>query len=173
MSWAWIGAIIAGFGYVADATPVLRTVWRWALERDMDVTITKTSEKYYVMFKNPDPAIPMAGSIWGTLTARFVNHSRTHRERIIGAHVALKRPFLFFWRRTLATVPVHWHHYSNRNPFTLDLEPQAGPIEAPLEITGETGDPKLYSNMELVLEFEMVGPIRRIRIPLEPVTHSR
>jgi len=173
MSWAWLGALLAGIGYVADATPAVRTLWRWALERDMDLTITKKSSRYFVMYRDPQQEAHAPGQMWGLLTVRFVNHSRSHKERIIGAYVALKRPFLYFWRKTLTTVPVYWHTPSTRAPFTLDLEPMAGPIVADLEMGGDTGDPKLYPKMELVLVFEMVGPIRRMQIPLEPVTHNQ
>jgi len=168
---AWFFAAAAAFGYLADATPVIRNMWRWALERHMDLTITKQSSQYFVMYRDPQQGSG-SGMIWGIFTARFINNSRSQKERIIGAQVALKRRFLFLWRKTIVSVPVRWHLASNRQPFTLDLEPMQGPVVAELEMTGPTGDPKLYSTMELVLEFQMVGPLRWMRIPLESVTHK-
>ena len=163
-SWYYAHVDVAAFiGAVFDAVPLLRWAWRSLLERQMEVQIQLTSEEYDVQYG--ENAI-----IFATIRLRLVNHRTDRKERITGACAALKTRFLWFWRRTIVTVPVT----ARVGPSLEDLllEPQCSPVQLEAWIDGPTGNAKLERTMELWLVLDMVGPIRKLERKLTTVKHQ-
>ena len=176
----------ATIGSFIDAIPLLRCLWRKAMERHMEIEIKKPyskapsntlpamiSEKPILqVYVGANPHIYM----WADLT--FINHKPDRREFILKATLHLKKRYWLFWYKTLAEAPLRIHE-GGIEPTGPLLENRAiEPMTAPLTITVDAKGPNtiqprhLPKRMVLCLEFRMIGPIRRIRRIIDRVDHN-
>ncbi len=116
--------------------------------------------------------------LWGDIV--LINHRNDRKERIIGCSLHLKKRHWLFWDKTITFAEVKEsvqrggatpQHKSINN---VELPP----VSAPLVLTVEANAPiqvpmiTLPEKMKLVLEFQMVGPIRRMRHLLSLISHN-
>lgn len=170
--------ILGIIGACFNALPVLRRLWHWLLERHMEIEVRPPysqpqGKPIFVVYVGERPHIYM----WVDLV--LTNHRTDRKERIIGCTLHLKKRHRFLWDKTIAEVPVEYSRLQGvsvqRTPITnIELAPMSEPTVITADAQGPIGQPviSLPKRMKLVLEFRMVGPIRRIRRTVEYVTHD-
>jgi len=163
-------------GAFFNATPVVRRIWRWLLERQMEVSVIgpmflgqrENITLSVAIEEPPEGEIKMPPSIVARFALRLVNHRAERKERIIGASLALKKRRLFFWRDSLITIPVHQQGQRTLigPPISnIELAPLCAPVEVQC-VAFHTMDESIRQQaprrFEMCLVLEMVGPIRRL-----------
>lgn len=110
--------------------------------------------------------------MWADL--RLTNHSPNRREFVLSATLHLKKRHWIFWHKTLAQAPVRKHTtggMESSGPLleNLAIEPMTTPLTITVDAKGPIQTP-LRPSQKVVfcLEFQMIGPIRRIRRIIEP-----
>ena len=118
----------------------------------MEVVILSNPAPEYEVFSSPD-TICVAKA---RFSLRLVNHRVDRPEVIIGARLRLKRKRMVFWSQTLSVIPINDERFKY-----LRLEPQSKPEEIAIDVAGDI--PAILPKVTyLVLELEMVGPVRRM-----------
>lgn len=172
-----------------DASPLIRRVWRWLLERGMEISIQhphshplgkspfsnwKDGEPLYTVYVGENPYI----YLWGDIV--LTNHRNDRKERITGCSLHLKKRHRLFWDKTITSAEVkesipHGRSVPQYKPINdIELLPMSAPLvltvkaEAPIQVPVKT----LPKKMKLVLEFRMVGPIRRMRYTFLSISHN-
>lgn len=160
---------IAGFtGLLLDALPIVRTVWRWLLERNLEVRVLPPKwqqgrDKNVVQ----QVAIEEPGPHFATFhfAARFANHRSDRRERVVEARVEFKKWRLWLWRNTVASVPVYERTVRRSDGPPVDdlpIEPMAAPLEVQWIAEGDLEPSDFPPWFSAVLVLDMMGPIRRL-----------
>ena len=176
-------------GILFSTIPRIRTAWRWLLERGMEISVQhphshplgnspfphwEDQKPLYTVFVGENPYI----YLWGDIV--LINHRNDRKERIIGCSLHLKKKRWLFWDKTITSAEVKERiqrggtspQYKSINNVELP------PVSAPQVLTVEANAPiqvavtTLPKKMSLVLEFQMVGPIRRMRHLLSPISHN-
>jgi hypothetical protein len=174
-----------GIGSFLDAVPVLKKLWRWVLERHMDIELyaphsqpeglypvsaQKGSNFLYTVNVGPNPHI----YIWADLA--LINNKTSQRERIIGCSLQLTKRHNGLWKRTIAEATVE--QLVSRDAYSavrdVPLEPMSKPTVITIQANGEIKMPveSLPRKMELALRFRMVGPIRRMYFKVADISHD-
>lgn len=172
-------------GFFFSVLPAIRTIWRWLLERRMEIEMhaphchpkglfpipcTGEEKPIYSVCVGPNPSI----SIW--LDLLLINHKTDQKERIIGGDLHLKKKNRIFWRKTIAKAPVEY--LIGRDKYSLvsniELEPLSEPRVLTMRAEGSITEPieSLPRKMKLVLEFRMVGPMRRKEYIVADISHD-
>jgi hypothetical protein len=133
-----MATILSLLGLVLDGLPLTRTVWRWLLERQMEVRVEPLTD-YVIQYAVPDERnkIPDIPVIHVNLRLTFINHRTDRHERIIDCNLLLKHRHLILWRRTFATVPMRAYasnRYAHRD-WNIDLAPTSSPFTIEAEAT--------------------------------------
>jgi len=165
-------------GLALDAVPLIRTLWRWVQERQMEVRIEPIRD-YVIQYAVPNERnkIPDIPVIDAKLRLTFINHRTDRRERIIGCSLLLKQRHLIFWKRTIVDIPMRAYE-GNINlprPWDFELAPTSSPFTIEAEAVGQgfvEGQQQIPKRMEMFISFEMVGPIRRLERKLSNVRHE-
>ena len=161
---AWLIGFFSFLGMVCDATPGVKILWRWMVERPMEISTKLVPERCYVTHGKH-------GSFHARFQLRLVNHSTSTPQRIVGCHVNLKRSHCLFWRKTITSALVMTEH-PDRPITDILLQPLSSPLEMDVWVHGNTGDIALPHKSWLVLVLDMVGPIRKIERELSRVVHE-
>jgi hypothetical protein len=105
-------------------------------------------------------------NIYAWLDLVLTNHRTNRPEKIINVTLHLKKRRWLLWSKTIAQTPlfkVFRTDTLSKMPIQIDLSPMGrevvtvtgeGPINVPVD--------QLPESMELVVEFKMIGPIRRM-----------
>lgn len=174
---------------VFNGIPIIRRLWRWFWERDMELklrephskivrgqdglNIPKGTKPILVVHVGENPHI----FIWADLV--LTNHRTSRKEVIRGCELHLKKRHLFFWEKTIASTPVLLdqvfgvtHTRKEWEPITI--EPISSPVVIPVWADGEITYPikNLPKRMKLVIEFSMVGPRRYMSKVVEDIIHN-
>jgi len=172
-----VGDILSG---CIDGSPLVRVLWRWLLERDMEVRIEgwdlgNHCTPVYEVNVGESP------TIFAMFKLIFVNHRTDRGQRILRAQVVLKKYHLWLWSKTMCGTPLTVEDRSGGltirpSPFeNFVLERQSPEYEFYIWTSGPLTYPvmRLPKRMFLELELDMVGPMRKVRRRLEAVTHLR
>jgi hypothetical protein len=162
-----------------DAIPVLRMFWRKAMHMEIEIKEPYSKAPFNTLpgmiSETPILYIQVDDSphiyMWADLV--FINHRPDRREFILSATLHLKKRYWFFWRKTLAEVPLRIHSVGIEptGPLleNLAIEPMSAPIVVTVDAKGPIQIPlRLSTKGEFCLEFRMAGPIRRIRRIIKP-----
>jgi hypothetical protein len=175
-----------------NAVPILRGLWCWFWEHDMEVEFREPNSKIVRGIRGtniPDGARPLhtihVGEnphIYMWLDMELTNHRTNRPEVIKSCDLHLKARHWRLWKKTIARAPVLLENpnhslYSFQNGLAwkpLRIEPQSLPVILTVEAEGPIEYPikELPRNLELVLEFGMVGPHRRVRKLLGKYSHD-
>jgi len=128
----------------------------------------------YTVFVGENPHI----YLWGDII--LLNHRNDRRERIIGCSLHLKKRQWLFWDKTITLAEVKEDvRQGGATPQRKSINNvELPPVSAPIVLTVEANAPiqvpviTLPKKMKLVLEFQMVGPIRRKRHLLSLISHN-
>ena len=144
----------------------------------MEVTVkayVEEDDKPYTVGA-PDTVTGTPGLVSAILNLRLINHRSDRPERIIGCQAELKKRHLFFWRRTLAVIQVDTPSSTLLGvsvPINnIFLEPMGEPQTLVIHIHGPLENIKMPRRSELVLVFQMVGPMRKYTYKLTDVLHN-
>jgi len=98
----------------------------------------------------------------------LTNHRTDRMERIIGCLLVLKKKHRVLWSKTVSQVEVKQEDRRGREPrltalLDIELEPMSAPKVITVRADGSITEPieSLPDKMTLVLEFKMVGPMRK------------
>ncbi len=175
---------ITVFGAFCDGVPFLRGVWRYLLERKMQVEIAgwfPDMEPIYSVWVFYDNG---QGKVWlvehPSISAMFkltlINHRTDRKERLIGARVILEKRVLFR-RLIMATAPLELRLGGDSSPFPKDIlfEPQSAPHVYTVQADGSIIHPvaTFPRRSKLVLEMDFVGPMRKVRRTLTTIKHDQ
>ncbi len=114
--------------------------------------------------------------LWADL--EFINHRPDRREFILRAALHLKKKRWLFWYKTLTEAPLRVHEVGLEptGPLleNLAIEPTTAPITVTVDAKGLITIPpsRLPRRMVLCLEFNMIGPIRKMRRIIDTVKHN-
>lgn len=164
-------------GYLSDGTPIVRSVWRWVLERQLDMEILpqlwpggRDGEIVHVVaIERDDQRGALNPFIVLHFALRFVNHRSDRKERVIGAHVVFKKKRLWLWKKEILRIPICKRPEPRQEiePISnIEIEPMSAPLE--IQMYAESGplEPAVRDlfpgrfNAYVVLD--MVGPMRRL-----------
>lgn len=172
----------AFIGIFFDSVPFVRNAWRWLWERRMDVEVRefvwrdggREELEYRVDIEESEPGdIPWKPHFFALFTLYLLNNRTDWKERVIGAWIEIKKRRLYFWRKTLARLPIlevgqgQLHGPPIKD---IELEPLSAPIETrcvaeqSLDESLRTALPRLS---ELWLVLDMVGPVRKLERKLQ------
>lgn len=160
-------------GVFFDATPIIRRLWRWLIERNMEVEIKphfKDTKTYSIAA--PYPAKNLAGGVHSYLDLTIINHNTQRPERIIECWGEIRKNRWLFWKRTLARVDVE-SVPDNKKISNVLLESLGEPKHLTICLSATLSGFKLPRKSELVLIFRMVGPIRKYIIKLTGIKHNQ
>jgi hypothetical protein len=172
--------LAATIGFVFDAIPAVRYLWRKAMERHMEIELLKPYSKAP---SNTLPRMISTGPIlelgptqnpyvyiWADL--RITNHKPNRREFILGATLHIKKRHWVLWRRTLVQAPIRKHtgYMESGGPLleNIVIEPMTAPLTITVDAKQSIPASLPYQKVELWLEFKMIGPTRRIRRYIDP-----
>ena len=185
---AAIFGLFSWLGPAFDAIPIVRTGWRWALERGVEVAVLpanwssgrddRISLQVAIEPSDDSTRFSFLPFIHMLFSLRLTNHRTDRKERIIGVDLAFKKRRAWFWHKTLISVPVCERAASGKlRPITnLELEPMSAPLEWQCRVE-HTFDREEDRNIfpqrfEIWLVMNMVGPVRRMERVVE-VMHRR
>jgi hypothetical protein len=156
--------------------PLIRRIWRWLLERNMEIIAKPRYDDIGYSIYAPDLTKGLSGHVSAIIDLTLINHRTDRQERIIGCWGELRKRRWLFWRTTLAKISVDtnsaddWHL---KYPITnLVLDPMGQPYQCSAQLSGELSGFKMPRWSELVLVFKMVGPMRRKEHRLDTVTYN-
>jgi hypothetical protein len=173
--------VLATIGIILDAVPIVRRLWRWIWEHNMELELREPHSQIVrgdTGLNIPDGTSPIftvnTGEkpyvyMWCDLV--ITNHNKDRPEVITNCKLHLKMRHRLLWEKTIASAPVlidtdnrgvrskqkAWKPVRVRRfslPKTIPVMAQ-GDITYPIE--------KLPRKMRLVLEFHTVGLHRRIK----------
>jgi hypothetical protein len=161
---------------ILNVLPLIRRIWHWLLERNLEVTTTPRYEDLPYYVSAPDPIKGLSGYVTATINLTLINHRVDRPERIIECWGELRKRRWIFWNATLAKLSVETNadtDYQLKYPITnLLLEPMGAPHKRPIRLSGELSGFKMPRRSELVLVFKMVGTMRRKEHRLDTVTYN-
>lgn len=159
-----------------NAIPLIRGIWRWLLERNMEVIAKPHYEDMGYFVYAPNLVEGFHGSVSAILDLTIINHRTDRLERIIACWVELRKRRCFFWRTTLAKISVNTNSDSDYHldyPITnITLESMGKPYKRTIRLSGELKDFRMPRWSELVLIFKMVGPMRKYECRLDTVDYN-
>ena len=106
---------IDAIGIILDSLPIVRKLWRWMWERDMELELREPRSQIVrgsTGLNVPDGTKPImlvcVGEnpyiyIWLDLV--LTNHRTTRREVITNCELHLKKRHWLFWEQTIASAP--------------------------------------------------------------------
>ena len=176
-----------GFGAFLNGLPLVRCLWRWLWERQMEIgfhspishlpSFGPDEDDTPILTVHVHAANPHIHT-WMNLTV--VNHRTDRPERIQSIELHLKKRRLWLWRETIAQTVASEHTHTASGfpqdvPFTDWLiEPMSARqtrsiwADGPIPIHPHALPPW----MELVLHFKMVGPMRHMTRTLRVYKHD-
>ena len=162
--------------FVFGSIPLIRSAWRWLLERNMEVITEARYEDIGYIVNAPNLTEGLSGYVNAIINLTLINHRADRPERIIECWGELRKRRLVFWKTTLAKLSVNTNSesdYQLKYPITnLVLEPMGAPHKRPIQLSGELGGFNMPKKSELVLVFRMVGTIRRKEHTLDTVVYN-
>ena len=110
----------------------------------------------------------------------LTNHRTDRKERIVGCSLHLKKKHWVLWNKTISQVEVKEEGRYGETPryrplLDIELEPMSAPKIITAWANGPITEPieSLPHKMTLVLEFKMVGPMRRYTHKAIDLTHTK
>ena len=167
---------LMALGVGLDGIPFVHTVWRWLLERQLEVDLRefewrggdKEKLNFTVTIEPNEPgAVPWRPHFYIRFALRMVNHRTDRLERVIGARFVIKKRRLYFWRKDVAEIAVLQVGAGQLHgpPITdLMIEAMSAPVEIRCvadEALDEDISDRIPTLSEIWLVLDMVGPIRR------------
>lgn len=168
---------LSAIGLFFDSVPILRSVWRAVLERQLSVEVlpqhfsSGRDDKiiYLVAIERDDERGPERSFIAIRFALRFINNRTDRKERIIGAYVVMKKRRLWLWKKEILRFPVCERPAppGDMLPISnIELEPMSAPLEIRCEAESGSLDPSVRDDFparfSAFLELDMVGPMRRL-----------
>lgn len=105
--------------------------------------------------------------MWADLV--ITNHNPNRRELILNAKLRLKKRHFIFWHKTLVEAPIRIHTKAgveSTGPLleNLVIEPMTAPKTITVDAKENLTIPlsHFHTKVELYMDFNMVGPIRKI-----------
>ena len=171
--------LLTTVGVILDSTPVARRLWRWILERNMEVELHSANHRLTrtgLHFPDDGPHFVIHDDqkepdMYAWFDVVLINHRTDRHERIRDGAILLQRRWLGFWRRTIAIAPLVVGIGGDSPPGVgeriqdIELRPISSPITLTCQAFTHIALPKVFwpNRLEVVLEFRMIGPMRRYR----------
>jgi hypothetical protein len=156
--------------------PLIRRIWHWLLERNMEVITEPRYEDIGYYVSAPDPTKGLSGYVTAIINLTLINHRADRPERIIECWGELRKRRWVFWKTTLAKLSVTTNadiDYQLKYPIiNLLLEPMGAPHKRPIQLSGKLSGFRMPRWSELVLIFKMVGTMRKKEHRLDTVTYN-
>ena len=159
--------------------PLIRRLWRWLLERHMEIEVKDHKPvigKTYVVQPPHFVDGVQIGTVYALVDLYLTNHHPDRTERVVGCWAELRTRRWLLWKRTLATIDVGVPDPGDparHTPITdILIRPVSAPRKVTIQILGNIRDFTMPRRSELVLILKMVGPIRRLEHQLTRVTHD-
>lgn len=180
---------IDAIGIIFDSLPIVRKLWRWMWERDMELELREPHSQIVRGSSGlnvPDGTKPIMSvnvgenpHIYIWLDLVLTNHRTTRREVITNCELHLKKRHWLFWEQTIASAPVLVESVptGSRNQTAwraVTLDPVSPPVIVSVTAQGDITYPvsKFPRKLRLVLEFRMVGPRRCMRRVIQEFKHD-
>lgn len=160
----WFSAI----SFSLEGLPLLRTLWRWMMERGFEIQINPQGQ-----YELRDPNEEVPSWMYGRMNLVLINHRTDRLERVIGAQVLLKRRAFWLWHRTIISTPLRLVVGTSRRAITnIEMKAVSEPYAAEVSFEDSPDAEQFGRRMDVILELQMVGPIRRIERRLASFTNK-